>query len=86
MKLQISFNTHQKRLCKLTQEDKELLKKYNKMEDLPTEHYNEEYPYVDLTPRCKNCEIEIKLTWTFCPSCGNDLPVTESNKNNECED
>ncbi len=83
MNLKISFNTLEKRHCKLTQEDKELLQKYDKMKELSPEVF-EDYLYT--YPKCNNCKIEINVKWTFCPSCGNDLPLTEHNKIDDCEE
>lgn len=81
--IDISFNSLQKRLCKLTDVDKNLLRKYNDMEELPQKQF-EQYEYHILD--CKKCHVEVRSTWTFCPSCGHDLPITDDNKVNECEE
>lgn len=81
--MNISFNSLQKRLCKLTDKDKELLKKYNDMEELNKDVVWESYMFE--YPKCGHCKIQIDIKWTFCPNCGYDLPETEHNKVNECE-
>lgn len=78
----ITFDSREKRICSLTKKDREILKKYEKMDELPETTW-EQYEYsVD---GCPTCKIPIKNNWVFCPECGNDLPVTEFNKDG-CKD